>query len=44
MSGERALVVGVSGITGYNAARHLVDHGWQVDGVARRPAELLMTA
>jgi nucleoside-diphosphate-sugar epimerase len=40
MSSERALVVGVSGITGYNAARHLADQGWQVDGVARRPAEL----
>src|SRR5258706_7715701 len=32
-----ALVVGASGIVGNNLARHLVDRGWQVHGLARRP-------
>jgi nucleoside-diphosphate-sugar epimerase len=37
MSERRALVVGVSGISGYNAAEHLLAHGWDVSGVSRRP-------
>ncbi len=32
-----ALVVGASGIVGSNLARRLVDRGWQVHGLARRP-------
>jgi nucleoside-diphosphate-sugar epimerase len=32
-----ALVAGVSGIVGNNLARHLVETGWSVDGLARRP-------
>jgi nucleoside-diphosphate-sugar epimerase len=32
-----ALVAGVSGIVGNNLARHLVQAGWSVDGLARRP-------
>jgi nucleoside-diphosphate-sugar epimerase len=32
-----ALVVGASGIVGNNLTRHLVDQGWQVHGLARRP-------
>jgi nucleoside-diphosphate-sugar epimerase len=32
-----ALVVGASGIVGNNLARHLVDRGWRVAGLARRP-------
>ncbi|MGI4746283.1 MAG: SDR family oxidoreductase [Janthinobacterium lividum] len=34
---ETALIVGSSGIVGNNLARHLVDKGWQVHGLARRP-------
>ena len=33
-----ALVVGVSGIVGNNLARHLLGQGWEVAGLARRPA------
>jgi nucleoside-diphosphate-sugar epimerase len=33
-----ALVVGASGIVGNNLARHLRERGWQVHGLARRPA------
>src|SRR5690242_15614326 len=42
----KALVVGASGISGWNTARHLVARGWDVHGVSRRPAEGLdgMTA
>lgn len=36
MSGT-ALIAGVSGIVGNNLARHLVDRGWAVQGLARRP-------
>lgn len=36
MSGT-ALIAGVSGIVGNNLARHLVDTGWAVQGLARRP-------
>ena len=32
-----ALIAGVSGIVGNNLARHLVDTGWSVQGLARRP-------
>ena len=32
-----ALVVGASGIVGNNLARHLLEQGWQVHGLARRP-------
>ena len=32
-----ALVVGASGIVGNNLARLLVERGWQVQGLARRP-------
>ncbi len=34
---DSALVVGASGIVGSNLARRLVDRGWQVHGLARRP-------
>lgn len=33
-----ALVVGASGIVGSTLARHLLDQGWNVSGLARRPA------
>ncbi|MFC7476586.1 SDR family oxidoreductase [Dankookia sp. GCM10030260] len=33
-----ALVAGVSGIVGNNLARHLLGQGWEVAGLARRPA------
>lgn len=39
MSNRRALVVGASGITGYNTAARLAANGWEVDGLSRRPAE-----
>ena len=32
-----ALVVGVSGIVGNNLARRLLEQGWDVYGLARRP-------
>jgi nucleoside-diphosphate-sugar epimerase len=35
-----ALVVGVTGISGGNLARRLLDDGWQVSGLCRTPAEL----
>ncbi|MET0721307.1 MAG: NAD-dependent epimerase/dehydratase family protein, partial [Tardiphaga sp.] len=35
-----ALVVGASGIVGNNLARHLQGKGWQVHGLARRPAAI----
>lgn len=35
-----ALVVGASGIVGNNLARHLVDKGWKVAGLARRPTSI----
>jgi nucleoside-diphosphate-sugar epimerase len=36
----RALVVGVTGISGGNLARRLLDDGWEVLGLSRRPREL----
>src|ERR1700750_2022207 len=39
MSAQKALVVGASGIAGYNVAAHLVSLGWEVDGLSRRAAE-----
>src|SRR3954452_2579835 len=39
MAERRALVVGASGISGYNIAQHLVQQGWEVHGVSRRPAQ-----
>ncbi|MDB5655366.1 MAG: hypothetical protein JWQ94_2979 [Tardiphaga sp.] len=35
-----ALVVGASGIVGNNLARHLTGQGWNVHGLARRPADI----
>jgi nucleoside-diphosphate-sugar epimerase len=37
---KSALVVGASGIVGNNLARHLVDEGWTVAGLARRPTSI----
>ncbi|MHB1164107.1 MAG: SDR family oxidoreductase [Candidatus Nanopelagicales bacterium] len=34
---RNALIVGITGITGFNLARALVDDGWSVVGVSRRP-------
>jgi len=36
MSNRRALVVGASGITGFNTAEALARRGWEVDGISRR--------
>jgi len=35
----KALVIGATGISGWNTARRLLDNGWEVHGVSRRPAE-----
>src|SRR5581483_8297488 len=37
---DRALVVGVTGISGGNLARRLLDDGWEVLGMSRRPRDL----
>jgi nucleoside-diphosphate-sugar epimerase len=37
---RQALVVGVTGIVGFNLAEHLVSEGWDVYGLARRPADM----
>ena len=37
---DTALVVGASGIVGNNLARHLHSQGWEVHGLARRPAAI----
>lgn len=34
---RKALVVGASGISGFNVAKHLVDLGWEVGGISRKP-------
>jgi nucleoside-diphosphate-sugar epimerase len=39
MRDRRALVIGASGISGYNVARRLLRDGWDVSGIARRPPE-----
>ncbi len=36
---DSALVVGASGISGWNTARLLLDEGWEVHGISRRPAQ-----
>jgi nucleoside-diphosphate-sugar epimerase len=36
---RKALVVGVTGTTGYTAARQLLAEGWEVHGISRRPVE-----
>lgn len=35
-----ALIAGASGIVGNNLARHLVETGWTVHGLARRPVDI----
>jgi nucleoside-diphosphate-sugar epimerase len=35
----KALVVGATGISGWNTARRLLDHGHEVHGISRRPAD-----
>lgn len=40
MSGK-ALIVGVTGIIGNNLAQHLLSNGWEVVGIARKPAGLV---
>jgi nucleoside-diphosphate-sugar epimerase len=39
MSDRKALIVGVTGTTGYNLAKHLVAADWEVHGISRRPVE-----
>ena len=39
MAERKALVVGVTGTTGYTAARHLLADGWEVHGISRRPVD-----
>ncbi len=36
--GRTALIAGATGITGYSLATHLAARGWQVYGLARKPA------
>src|SRR4051794_21798709 len=43
-SDARALVVGVTGITGHNAAERLLESGWEVVGVSRTPPAALPAA
>ncbi|MFJ3483863.1 SDR family oxidoreductase [Pseudomonas sp. NPDC090202] len=38
---EKALIVGVTGIIGNNLAQHLLNKGWQVTGIARKPTGLI---
>jgi len=40
---RHALIVGVTGITGYSLARHLLESGWQVSGISRTPPKDLPT-
>lgn len=37
---RRALVVGASGITGFNTAARLAGNGWEVDGLSRRSVQV----
>jgi nucleoside-diphosphate-sugar epimerase len=39
MEDRRALVIGASGISGYNVAHRLLGDGWSVSGIARRAPE-----
>ena len=39
MPDRRALVIGITGISGNNLAEHLLAEGWSVTGVSRRPPE-----
>jgi nucleoside-diphosphate-sugar epimerase len=39
MEDRRALVIGASGISGYNVAQRLLGDGWSVSGISRRPPE-----
>jgi len=41
MPDRRAIVVGVTGISGNNLAEHLLARGWDVTGVSRRPPRAL---
>ena len=36
MADRKALIVGVTGTTGYTTAHHLLDAGWEVHGLSRR--------
>ena len=38
--GRHALIVGVTGIQGGALARRLLDHGWEVTGIARHPSDV----
>lgn len=38
MADRKALIVGVTGTTGYTTAHHLLDAGWEVHGLSRRSA------
>jgi nucleoside-diphosphate-sugar epimerase len=38
MADRKALIVGVTGTTGYTTAHHLLDAGWEVHGLSRRAA------
>jgi nucleoside-diphosphate-sugar epimerase len=37
---KHALIVGITGIQGIALAERLLDHGWQVTGLARRPRQV----
>jgi nucleoside-diphosphate-sugar epimerase len=39
MAERKALVLGVTGTTGYSTAKRLLADGWEVHGVSRRPAD-----
>lgn len=39
MAERKALVVGVTGTTGYTAARRMLAEGWEVHGISRHPVE-----
>ncbi len=39
MADRKALIVGVTGTTGYTTAHHLLDAGWEVHGISRRAVE-----
>jgi nucleoside-diphosphate-sugar epimerase len=39
MADRKALVIGVTGTTGFTTARQLLAGGWEVHGISRRPVE-----